>query len=66
MTKFEAVRSITDTKEFSKIIWGIAEKTGTPEEFERELSMEISEGGLQTLKSIAQRGVYPLSLDGMQ
>ncbi len=66
MTRFAAITSITDIYEFSKIMFAIAAKAETPENLANELAMELSEAGLQTIRSIAQRGNYPLSLDGIQ
>ena len=62
VTKFEAIRCIEGAKEFSDIIWGLVKKIETPEELVKELLEEIPEEGLQTLKSIAKKGNYPLSL----
>lgn len=66
MTKFQAVRSITGVKEFSGIMYALAEKAGCAEALVEELMKEIPETGLQTLHSVARHGTYPLSLDGLQ
>lgn len=63
MTKLEAVRSITGAKEFSKIVFELVERAGTPEELEKNLCTELTEEGLTTLRSVAQHGNYPLSFD---
>lgn len=66
MTKFDVLKGITGVKEFSRLIFGMAEKAGTPEKLEKELSRELFEEELQTIRSVAQNGIYPLSLDGIQ
>lgn len=66
MTKFEVLRRISGIKQFSDIMFGMAKKAESPKELEEELSKELSERGLQIIKSAAQSGDYPLSLDGMQ
>lgn len=66
MTKFEVIQSITGVNEFSKIVFDLAKKAGTPEALEEDLRTDVSAEGLKTLKSIAQRGNYPLSFEGKQ
>lgn len=66
MTKFEVVQSITSVAEFSKLIFDLARKSDSAETLEKELSIKITETGLETIKLIAQSGDYPLSLDGRQ
>lgn len=66
MTKFEALQSITEIPEFARVTFALVKKAESQEGLERELSMEISNEGLQTLRSIARSGNYPLSLEGMQ
>lgn len=65
MTNFEVLRCFTDVKEFSKMVYEFVKKNGTVEALIEDLSWEIPEEGLQTLKSAAQNG-YPLSFDGKQ
>lgn len=66
MTKFEALRNVSGVKEFSSLVFYLARKSESVEELTKDLSAELEEEGLQTLKSVAQRGNYPLSLDGLQ
>lgn len=66
MTKFEVLQSITEIPEFARVAFALVKKAESQEGLERELSMEISNEGLQTLRSIARSGNYPLSLEGMQ
>lgn len=66
MTKFKALQSITEIPEFARVVFALVRKAESQEGLERELSMEISNEGLQTLRSIARSGNYPLSLEGMQ
>lgn len=65
MSKFEALKSITDIKKFSSLVFDILKGKETPEEIENQLAEEITEDGLQTLESIARKG-YPLSLECRQ
>ncbi|QIB68228.1 hypothetical protein Ami103574_02390 [Aminipila butyrica] len=65
MTKFEVLKSITDVKEFSSVVFELSKDKQTPQEIENLLTEEITEKELQMLKSIAQTD-YPLSLDGKQ
>ena len=65
MTKFEALKSITDIKTFSSLIFDILKDKGTPDEIESLLIEEVTEDELQTLESIARKG-YPLSLERKQ
>lgn len=66
MTKFEFVQSITSAKEFSKLVFELSRKAETSEELEQNLSEEIPKEGLQIIESIARKGDYPLSFDGIQ
>lgn len=66
MTKFEALKGIAGVKEYSRLLFNMAEKAGSAENLEKDLRMEIPESGLEIIKSIARSGNYPLSLDGMQ
>lgn len=65
MTKFEALKCITDVTKFSEFAYDVLCPMKSAEEIAELLSEEVSENGLQTLKSIAQDG-YPLCLDGQQ
>ena len=65
MTKFKVLTSITDVKKFSELIYDLVIHTETPQELESVLCEDFPEEGLQTLKSIVQKG-YPLSLDELQ
>ena len=66
MQIFEALRCITKAKEYSRIVYALSRKAGSPEELEKLLLEVIPEEQLQTLRSVAQRGNYPISFDGMQ
>jgi hypothetical protein len=66
LTKFEAIQKISGVHEYSKLMFELSKKAGTPEDLEKDLSMELTEEGLQVLRTVAQNGNYPLSLEGMQ
>lgn len=66
MTKFEVIRKIFGIQEFSSLVFDLAWRSKTEDEFMKFLSEELTEEGLQTIRSVAQSGNYPLSLDGMQ
>lgn len=61
MTKFEVIKSITDVKKFSELVFDLL-NGHTAKEIEDFLSGDMTEDELQTLESIAQNG-YPLSLE---
>lgn len=65
MSKFEALKSITDNKKFSELIYDILKDKNSPQEVFEFLSQELTEKEIQTLKFIAENG-YPLSLEGRQ
>lgn len=65
MNKFEIIKSITDIKKFSSLIFDILSDKKTPEEIEEFLLEEISEEGLRGIEALARKG-YPLSLDRKQ
>ncbi|MFV0341411.1 MAG: hypothetical protein ACK5JH_00765 [Anaerocolumna sp.] len=65
MTKFEALKSFTDTEKFSELIFDLMNHYSSSKEFEVMLKEEVTEDGLQTLESIA-RSDYPLSFDRKQ
>lgn len=66
VTKFEVLRKISGIEEFSSLVFYLARKSDTVEALTKDLSTELSEEGLQTIKSVAQAGNYPLSFDGIQ
>lgn len=66
LTKFEALKGVTDIKEYSQLIFELAEQAGSPERLQKELSTELPADSIRTLTQIAESGNYPLSLDGMQ
>lgn len=65
MTRSDVLRNIDGVGEFSRLVFDMVEKAGTPEKLAKTLSEELPDVGLQTLRSIAQHGDYPLSLDGI-
>lgn len=65
LKKFEALKSVTDIKKFSSLVFDILMDKESPDEIESFLSEDITEDGLQILESIAQKG-YPLSLERKQ
>ena len=66
MTKFEVIKAITDEQKFSELVFDLIVKYDSPDAFAKLLSEEFSENELQTLQSIANRGNYPLSLEGRE
>jgi hypothetical protein len=65
MTKFEALKSLSDVKKFSELIFDLIGCYDTSEKFTGLLEQEVTEHGLQTLESIAQSN-YPLFFEGKQ
>lgn len=65
MKKFEAIKAITDEQKFSELIFDIIAEYDSPDAFAEFLSEEFTEGGLQTVKSIAHSD-YPLSFERRQ
>lgn len=65
MTRFEALKRIEKEKQFADLIVGFVEKYKTPEAITAVLKTELTEEGLQTVKSIAQEG-YPIFLSDIQ
>lgn len=65
MTRFEAVKLITNEQTFSELLFDLIAEYGTKDEFAKFLSEDMTEEQLQTLKSIAAAD-YPLSLERMQ
>lgn len=66
MTKLDVIKNINGITEFSRIVFDMVQRAENAEQFEQDLASEIPEEGLQTIRSIAQNGSYPLSLDGLQ
>lgn len=66
MTKFEVLKGITEVREYSQMVFELVEKSGSPEKLQKELSAELPEDAIRTLKQIAESGNYPLSFDGLQ
>ena len=64
--RFDVLKGVSEIKEFSVNVFGMAKKAGSPEKLAEMLSEELPDAGLQTIRSIAQCGDYPLSLDGIQ
>jgi hypothetical protein len=65
LRSFDLLRSITDIKKYSSVIFDVFKDAESAEMIEEILNTEIEEEGLQTIESIAQSG-YPLSLEGKQ
>lgn len=65
MTRFEAIKLITNEQTFSELLFDLIAEYGTKDEFAKFLSEDMTEEQLQTLKSIAASD-YPLSLERMQ
>ena len=61
MTRFEALKAITGVKEFSNQIYDYAIRDGSPERLAEFLEGELTEEGLQLLKTVAQEEDYPIS-----
>lgn len=66
MRKLDVIKNINGVTEFAKIVFDLVQKAGNVEQFEQDLASEIPQEGLQTIRSIAQNGSYPLSLDGLE
>lgn len=65
MTKFEALKAITDERKFSELVFDIIGEYDSPIKFAKLLSEEFSEDGLRTIESLAQ-SPYPLSFERRQ
>ena len=65
-TRFEAMKAITNERKFSELVFDIIVKCDSPITFAKFLSEELTKGQLRTIRSVAERGDYPLSLDGKQ
>ena len=66
MTRFEALKTITDVDKWAEGVWHIARTKNTPEEFAELLKSELTENELQILRCAARDGNYPLSLEQLQ
>lgn len=66
MTRFEALRAVNGVSEYSALIFDILCDKKSPDDMTEFLSEELTEKQLQTIRSIAESGNYPLSLDGLQ
>lgn len=65
MNKFKIIKSITDIKNFSSLIFDILSDSKSPEEIESLLAEEVSEEGLRGVEALAQTG-YPSILEQKQ
>lgn len=65
MNRFQAIKSITDERKFSELIFDLIKYYDTGAKLAEFLKEELQEKELQTLQSIAQTG-YPLSLERKQ
>lgn len=66
MTRFEALRAVTGVSEYSTLVFDIMRDKKNPDDMAEFLSEELTEKQLQTIRSVAESGNYPLSLDGLQ
>ena len=66
MVKFDVLMSIKDVQKFSEVIFDILRYKENPEQLTEFLAEPLTEKQLQTVKSVAESGNYPLSLDGLQ
>ncbi len=62
MKVIDAVKSITDSKTFASLAIDLVKEAPTVDELTNVLERELTEEQLQTIKSIADSGNYPLSL----
>ena len=60
MTRFEVLKRIEKEEQFADLIVGFVEQYKTPEALAEALKTELTEEGLQALRSTALEG-YPLS-----
>lgn len=63
MKVIDAVKSITDSETFASLIIDLVKEVSTVDKLTDILDRELTEEQLQTIKSIADSGNYPLSLD---
>ena len=54
LTKFEALKGVTGIKEYSQLIFELAEQAGSPERLQKELSTELPADSIRTLTQIAE------------
>lgn len=66
MTKFEILQRISDARIFSELIFDITQDMKSSEQLTEFLIAPLNEKQLQTIRSVAESGNYPLSLDGLQ
>lgn len=62
MKVIDAVKSITDSETFASLIIDLVKEVSTVDKLTDILDRELTEEQLQTIKSIAHSGNYPLSL----
>lgn len=62
MKVIDAVKSITDSETFASLIIDLVKEVSTVDKLTDILDRELTEEQLQTIKSIADSGNYPLSL----
>ena len=65
MKKLDVLKSITDEKKFSELVFDLIKTCKEPESLANLLAGEVADDGIQTLESIAQSG-YPLSFERRQ
>lgn len=66
MTKFQVIQQISDPDKFAELIFDMINEADTVDGFKTLIKEELTENQLQTVKSIADKSDYPLSLDGLQ
>lgn len=66
MTRFEALKAITDVDKFADGVWHIVRLKESPEDFAGLLKSELSEEELQLFRTAVRDGSYPLSLELLQ
>lgn len=62
MKVIDAVKSITDSETFASLIIDLVKEVSTVDKLTDILDRKLTEEQLQTIKSIADSGNYPLSL----
>lgn len=63
MTRFEALRAVTGVSEYSALVFDILRDKKNADDLTKFLAEELTERQLQTLRTVAESGNYPLSLD---
>ncbi|MBU9739704.1 hypothetical protein [Diplocloster agilis] len=66
MTKFQVIQQISDPDKFAELIFDMINEVDTVDGFKTLIKEELTENQLQTVKSIADKSDYPLSLEGLQ